>query len=96
MPKTIKFYNNTKCGVDVADQMARKYTVKSGSRRWPLQIFFNILDLAAINAWILYNEKTKENILRKFYINRFLQVLKGASEFKAVDFFVIVIKKNAA
>src|ERR1043165_8175473 len=32
--------------------MACKYTVKDGSRRWPVQVFYNILDLAGINAWI--------------------------------------------
>lgn len=41
---------------------------KSGSRRWPLQVFFNILDLAAINAWILYTETTGENISRKEFL----------------------------
>ena len=48
--------------------MARKYTVKAGSRRWPLQVFYNILDLAGINAWILYKETTGENISRKNFL----------------------------
>ena len=51
-PKTVKFYNSTKFEVDVLDQMARKYTVNAASRRWPVQFFYNILDLAAINAHI--------------------------------------------
>ncbi|XP_055378966.1 piggyBac transposable element-derived protein 4-like [Condylostylus longicornis] len=68
LPETIAFYNKTKCGVDMTDQMARKYSVKSGSRRWPLQVFFNILDLAAINAWVLYKETTGENISRKDFL----------------------------
>ncbi|XP_026471320.1 uncharacterized protein LOC113375604, partial [Ctenocephalides felis] len=50
LPDTIEFYNKMEYGVDMTDQMSRKYTVKSSLRRWPLQIFFNILDLAAINA----------------------------------------------
>ena len=37
--------------------MAKKYNVKSGSRRWPLQIFFNILDLAGINTFGTSNSK---------------------------------------
>jgi hypothetical protein len=65
LPESIQFYNSTKFGVDMADQMARKYTVKASSRRWPLQIFFNILDLAAVNAWILYKETTGIRIQRK-------------------------------
>ena len=46
--------NSTKFGVDVLDQMARKYTVNAATSRWPVQFFCNILDLAAINAHILY------------------------------------------
>lgn len=68
LPDSIQFYNKTKFGVDMTDQMARKYTVKSSSRRWPLQIFFNILDLAAINAWILYKEATGIQIQRKQFL----------------------------
>ena len=44
----------------MADQMAKKYNMKSGSRRWPLQVFFNILDLAGIIAWILYKKTIGE------------------------------------
>ncbi|XP_037897079.1 E3 SUMO-protein ligase RanBP2-like [Glossina fuscipes] len=36
--ETIRVYNNTKFGVDVTDQMARKYSVKSKCQRWPLQV----------------------------------------------------------
>lgn len=60
-PEVVNFYNATKYGVDVLDQMARKYSVKSSSRRWPVQVFFNILDFAAINAWIIYKETTGNN-----------------------------------
>ena len=58
-PEAVKFYNSTKFGVDVLDQMARKYTVNAASRRWPVQFFYNILDLAAINAHILYRVSIK-------------------------------------
>lgn len=68
LPETVKFYNQTKFGVDVTDLMARKYSVKSKSRRWPLQVFFNILDLAGINAWILYKETTGEKITRQDFL----------------------------
>lgn len=68
IPETVKYYNNTKYAVDVTDQMARKYSVKAGSRRWPLHVFYNILDLAAINAWILYKETTGKSIPRKSFL----------------------------
>jgi hypothetical protein len=53
IPENVAFYNSTKFGVDVINQMARNYSVKAGSRRWPIQIWYNVLDLAAINSWIL-------------------------------------------
>jgi hypothetical protein len=80
LPETVSFYNKTKFGVEVTDQMARKYTVKSASRRWPLQVFFNILDLAGINSWILYKETTGEKISRKKFLFKLSEEL--ASEFK--------------
>ena len=48
-------YNSRKCGVDIVDQMARKYSTKAGSHQWPVHVFFyNTMDLAAINASKLY------------------------------------------
>ena len=70
-PETVKCYNDTKYGVDVVDQMARKYTVRTMTRRWPIHSFQNTLDLAAINAWILYKEINGIKISRR----RFLQNL---------------------
>jgi hypothetical protein len=81
LPETILYYNKTKFGVDVTDQMAHKYTVKSASRRWPLQVFFNILDLAGINSWILYKETTGEKISRKDFLFKLAEEL--ASEFQS-------------
>ncbi|XP_055388036.1 piggyBac transposable element-derived protein 4-like, partial [Condylostylus longicornis] len=75
LPETVEFYNKTKFGVDVIDQMARKYSVKASSRRWPLQVFYNILDLAGINAWSLYKDITGENITRKQFLYQLCEEL---------------------
>ena len=37
------YYNATKLGVDVLDQMARNYSTRCPSRRWPVRVFYNIL-----------------------------------------------------
>ena len=70
-PETEKCDNDTKYGVDVVDQMARKYTVRTMTRRWPIHSFQSTLDLAATNAWILYKEINGIKISRR----RFLQNL---------------------
>ncbi|KAJ8887623.1 hypothetical protein PR048_013840 [Dryococelus australis] len=67
-PETIQYYNFTQFGVDMMDQMARKHYVKSASRHWPVHVFFNVLDLACINAWILYKEVTGRKIKRMKFI----------------------------
>jgi hypothetical protein len=54
LPETVQFYNKTKCGVDMLDQIARRYSRRAAARRWPVLVFCNILDLAAVNAWIIY------------------------------------------
>uniref|UniRef100_A0A8C5N4E0 PiggyBac transposable element-derived protein domain-containing protein n=1 Tax=Gouania willdenowi TaxID=441366 RepID=A0A8C5N4E0_GOUWI len=57
-PNTVTDYNSMKCGVDVMDQMVRKYTVRSGTRRWPVAVFYNMIDIAALNAHVLYQACT--------------------------------------
>ncbi|KAB0805084.1 hypothetical protein PPYR_02054 [Photinus pyralis] len=48
-PEMVTFYNLTKGGVDVADQLKATYSVSRFCCRWPLRLFFTILDVGAIN-----------------------------------------------
>ena len=48
--------------------MARQYLVKAGTRRWQVAVFYNILDLACINAFVLYKKKTGDSISRRDFI----------------------------
>ena len=67
-PETVESYNKIKCGVDVADQMARQYSVKAGTRRWPVAVFYNILDLASINVFVLYKKRTGDKFSRRGFL----------------------------
>lgn len=53
-PEMIKQYNTTKGGVDQMDQLVSNYTCKRQTRRWPLVLFYNLLDIAALNGYLLY------------------------------------------
>jgi hypothetical protein len=64
LPETVAFYNHTKHGVDVCDQMVRLYTTKAQSRRWPVHVFYNILDFAGINSWILFQKASNTRVSR--------------------------------
>lgn len=62
-------YNRTKAGVDSVDQMAKKYTTRSSTRRWPVIHFQNMLDISGINAATIYNH-TKPNWIERRHKHR--------------------------
>ena len=55
-PEIVVDYNQTKTGVDTLDQMLRIYSTKAATRRWPVCVFYDLLNKAAINAHVLYCE----------------------------------------
>lgn len=55
-PEIITYYNQTKGGVDNMDKLLGEYTSKRRTCRWPLALFFNIIDVAALAAYIVYME----------------------------------------
>ena len=69
--ETMKFYNKSKCGFDVADQMPKQYSVKAGTRRWPIAVFYNILDLAGTNAFVLLKKQTGDKVSRRDLLFKF-------------------------
>ena len=50
------------------DKMARQFTVKWGTRRWPVAVFYNLFDLAAINAHVLFTQCTSKTTPRRDFI----------------------------
>ena len=53
-PIMILDYNSSKGGVITADQMLRMYSVKRMTRRWPMAILYNNVDISALNAFIIW------------------------------------------
>ena len=72
----MQFYNKTNCVVDIFDQMACRYTKRAAARRWPVHVFYNILDLAAINAWIIYRGVTGEEMSRHAFLRQLAEELR--------------------
>ena len=58
IPCVMHFYNKNKIGVDVVDQMLRQYSTHTASRRWSFAVWTNILDIAALNSWVIYKKVT--------------------------------------
>ena len=72
-PETVLFYNQTKVGVDVLDQMSKLYSVKAASRRWPVHIFYNVIDMVLINSYVIYKAVCKSIISRKVYVKKYVK-----------------------
>ena len=82
----VHFYNQSKVGVNVVDQMARQYTTHAATQRWPLAVWKNILDIAAINFWILYKKCTQCTISRRNFMLQLVEYLRDAYVTKRMPF----------
>ena len=66
------------CGVDLLDSFAAKYKFPMKSRRWYSYIFWHIIILAVINAWLLYQLYCKAlNVPKK----NMLETVSGTTSF---------------
>lgn len=55
-PEIILQYNRWKGAVDTLDKLVGTYRSKRKFKRWPLVVFVNMLDVSAINAFIIFTE----------------------------------------
>jgi hypothetical protein len=73
LPVMINDYNRTKIGVDLVGQCINNYTVRRITRRWPMMVFFNIIDIAGVNAmaiWLCQNPdwSNKHTHVRRLFL----------------------------
>ncbi|GFS15912.1 PiggyBac transposable element-derived protein 4 [Elysia marginata] len=57
MPEVERFYNSTRGGVDTMDLMAHTVSSQRQTKRWPMVMFYNILDIGSIAASVVYSTK---------------------------------------
>lgn len=55
-PPAVKMYNAYMNGIDVFDQHRSYYGVDRKSKRWPLRIFWHLVDSSIVNAHFLYKK----------------------------------------
>uniref|UniRef100_A0AAQ4RU08 PiggyBac transposable element-derived protein domain-containing protein n=1 Tax=Gasterosteus aculeatus aculeatus TaxID=481459 RepID=A0AAQ4RU08_GASAC len=58
--EVITYYNKTKGGVDTTDQMVGTYTSKRKTQRWPMVLWYNIIDIATLNAYTFFTAQHPE------------------------------------
>ena len=59
-PQVILRYNKGMGGVDLADMFISLYRINMKTRRWYIKIFWHLVDIAKVNAWILYRRHRKQ------------------------------------
>lgn len=80
-PEIVTFYNATKGGVDVVDELISQYTVSRNSCRWPLTVFYCLLNIAGINSQIIYTANTENKIERRIFLRELaLELMKPQAE----------------
>ena len=55
-PDMVKYYNETKGGVDIFDYMCHSFSCNRKTRRWQMILFYNLLDTATVANYIIYKE----------------------------------------
>ncbi|KAF2891379.1 hypothetical protein ILUMI_14794, partial [Ignelater luminosus] len=66
-PQMIIDYNKTMSGVDTMDKLVRTYTVKKQTQRWPVTVFYNMIDISALNAYITWCHLNEDWRIKKGY-----------------------------
>jgi len=67
-PEIITFYNSTKGGVDTADQLCANYSVSRKVKRWPMVIFFSMLNVSGINSQVIYLGNNQKSLRRRIFL----------------------------
>lgn len=68
-PEVIMYYNRNKTGVDTVDQLKSIYSVARITCRWPLTVFFSMLNIAGINGFIIFRSNNVHlNMPRRLYL----------------------------
>lgn len=72
-PEIIMYYNSTKGGVNEANKKCSIYSSSRWTSRWPM--VYRILDLSAMNAYILYNQYQPKGVKRGDFLKNLAQLL---------------------
>lgn len=62
-PKIIKQYNKHMGGVDLLDGLIGRHKITMRSRKWYFRLFYHLIDLITVNAWLLY-KRTKGDTMK--------------------------------
>ena len=67
-PKSVKLYNTFMGGVDLFDSRQKTYSCSRKAKNWWLRLFYFLLDMATMNAYIIHKECTTIKLPQKEFI----------------------------
>lgn len=65
-PQSIKDYNTYMGGVDTADRLRALYCVDRKSPKWWHRLFWGVLDIAFVNAYVVYGLTHEKTSVKEF------------------------------
>lgn len=69
MPEIVSFYESTKLGVEIVDELCATYDVSQTARQWPVVVFYSLMNIAGVNSQIIYvSNNSNTNITRHQYL----------------------------
>uniref|UniRef100_A0A1I8N9D0 PiggyBac transposable element-derived protein domain-containing protein n=1 Tax=Musca domestica TaxID=7370 RepID=A0A1I8N9D0_MUSDO len=68
-PDIILSYNDTKGGVDVVDRLCANYNCARATKRWPMVMFYAMLNVSTINSQVIHTANNPDTkLLRRNFI----------------------------
>lgn len=67
-PQILTFYNQTKGGVDTNDKLCAAYNMGRRTRRWPVVLFFHLVNVTAINVRVICVANSGRAIVRSAFL----------------------------
>ncbi|XP_047115075.1 piggyBac transposable element-derived protein 3-like [Schistocerca piceifrons] len=64
-PKIVKEYNKFMGGVDTIDSLLALYRTKIRSKKYYMRLFFHLLDMSCVVAWLLYKRACHEDSIEE-------------------------------
>ena len=58
--EVIQYYHGTKADVDTFDQLIGTYSSKRQTKRWPMVMWYSLLDVAALNALVVFSTQNSK------------------------------------
>ena len=95
-PEIITFYNATNGRVDTVDEMRGTYSVAHKRNRWPLTLFYFLLNVSGINSQIIFQANTDSQHIRRDYLKLLsLDLVRGHMQYRStIETFSVQLKER--